>query len=108
MPERTAWNYHVRIEARMRLLRSRAEINPKNFAAYQELLDKDNPRLIREMVRWADPVNSLKEFDHNGNPQKVPIGKAALIETAADWYGTFDLEDTETMDIFRSYVGRSS
>jgi GNAT superfamily N-acetyltransferase len=107
VPDRTAWMYHVRIEARMRLLRSSSQIDPKNLAAYRELLDKENPRLIREVARWTDQVDSIKEFDVNGHPEKVALGKAVLLETPANWFGTFDLEDAETMDIFKRYVGRN-
>jgi hypothetical protein len=107
MPDRTAWKYHVQIEARRRLLRSRHEIEPAKFEAYREMLDRDDPLLIREVVRWKDPVDSLISFDPNGNPEKIAIGKAVLLETPANWFGTFDLEDAETMRIFRAYVGRA-
>ena len=106
VPDRTAWKYHVQIEAQRRLIRSKHQIGHAKFDAYLDLLGRDDPRLIREVARWGDPVDSLTEFDQNGNATKVAIGKAVLLETSANWFGTFDLEDEETMRIFREYVGR--
>jgi hypothetical protein len=36
----------------------------------------------------------------------VAIGKAVLLETSANWFGTFELEDEATVRIFREYIGR--
>jgi hypothetical protein len=105
VPDRNAWKYQVQIEAQRRLIRSKHQIGHAKFDAYQDLLGRDDPRLIREVARWGDPVDSLTEFDQNGNAAKVAIGKAVLLETSANWFGTFDLEDEETMRIFREYVG---
>jgi hypothetical protein len=106
VPDRASWNYHVRIEGLGRLLRSRGEINPKLFASYQDVLARDNPLLIREVIRWKTPVSSVQEYDANGYPARIAIGKAVLLETGAQWYGVFDLDDVDTMNIFNSYVGR--
>jgi hypothetical protein len=51
-------------------------------------------------------VDSLRDYDDNGNPAKIAIGKALLLETGAQWYGVFDLDDEETMNIFKRYVAR--
>jgi hypothetical protein len=107
VPDRGSWNFQVRIEGRRRLLRSRAEIDPRLFASYSDVLDRDEPVLIREVMMWDTPVNSVQEFDANGNPATIAIGKAILLETGAQWYGVFDLDDAETMNIFRTYVERS-
>jgi hypothetical protein len=107
VPDKTAWDYHVRLEGLRRLLRSRSEIDPRVFAAYEDVLTRNDPLLIRDVIRWKTPVNSLQEFDANGNPAKIAIGKAVLLETPAQWYGTFDLEDPDTMTIFKKYVGRT-
>jgi len=37
---------------------------------------------------------------------KVELGKALLLETSANWFGDFRLDDPESMKIFRRYVGR--
>lgn len=104
--DRTAWMWHVRVEATRRLLMSKSELQPALLEAYRKILDGENPKLIREVANWRDPVSSLTEFDRMGQPQKVPLGQALLIETPAQWYGSFDLDDPETMAIFRRYVGR--
>jgi hypothetical protein len=59
------------------------------------------------VARWTDQVDSVREFDHNGNPAKIAIGKAVLLESPANWIGNFELDDPETMDIFNRYVGRT-
>ena len=107
VPDDTAWKYHVRIAGRRRLLRSQSEIAPRRFAAYHDVFDKENPTLIRTVARWTDQVDSVREFDHNGNPAKIAIGKAVLLESPANWIGNFELDDPETMDIFNRYVGRT-
>jgi hypothetical protein len=62
---------------------------------------------IREIARWSDMVDSTQNFDEEGRPSKIAIGKALLLETPADWYGTFNLEDPETKRVFEEYVGRA-
>jgi hypothetical protein len=106
VPDRTAWRYHVRVEAHRRLQRSRKELVPRNYQLYREVLDGDEPDLIRQVVQWPDLVDSLKDFDPNGNPAKIAIGKAVLLETSANWIGTFDLEDPLTIELFETYLGR--
>lgn len=106
VPDRASWRYHIQVEAPRRLRLSEREIAPANFRAYRDLLDRDDPLLIREIVRWKDPVDSTRSYDRDGNPEKIGIGKALLLETSADWFGAFDLEDAETMRIFKEYVGR--
>jgi hypothetical protein len=107
LPDRGSWNFQIRIEARRRLLRSRGEIERKLFAAFLDVLDGEDPSLIRQVAEWGVLVNSLRDYDENGNPAKIAVGKALLLETGAQWYGLFDLDDEETMTIFRRYVGRS-
>jgi hypothetical protein len=106
VPDRGSWNFQIRIEARRRLLRSRGEIEPSLFSAYLDTLDGEDPLLIRQVAEWNVPVDSLRDFDENGNPAKIAIGKALLLETGAQWYGVFDLDDEETMNIFKRYVAR--
>jgi hypothetical protein len=106
LPDRTAWRYHVRVEGVRRLQRSRRELDLRNYDLYLKVLDGDEPDLIRQVVQWRDPVDSLKDFDDDGNPAKIAIGKAVLLETGATWIGTFDLEDPATMKVFETYVGR--
>jgi GNAT superfamily N-acetyltransferase len=107
VPDKASWNYQVRIEGLMRLLRSRQEIDPTTFSAYQDILARDNPLLIREVIRWNLLVNSVQDYDGDGNPAKIPIGKAVLLEALTQWYGVFDLDDPDTMRIFNAYVGRT-
>jgi hypothetical protein len=38
------------------------------------MLDSDEPDLIRQVVLWPDLVDSLKDFDVNGNPAKIAMG----------------------------------
>jgi len=52
-------------------------------------------------------VDSTQNFDEEGRPSKIAIGKALLLETTADWYGTFNLEDPETKRVFEESVGRA-
>jgi GNAT superfamily N-acetyltransferase len=104
--ERTAWMWQVRIEARRRLLMSRDELAPGRFAAFSSVLDGENPKLIREVASWRDPVSSLELDQDTQLPKKVPLGQALLLETQAQWFGNFDLDDAETMAIFKQYVGR--
>jgi len=107
VPDRTAWMRSVRVEARRRLKMANAEISPTAMVAYGEILDGENPKLIREVVSWRDPVTSIVKFNKDiGLPEKVPLGQALLLETQEQWYGTFDLGDPETMEIFGRYVGR--
>jgi hypothetical protein len=86
---------------------SRAELAPARFNAYSSILDGENPKLIREVASWRDPVTS-RELDKDTRlPKKVPLGQALLLETPAQWFGSFELDDPETMAIFRQYVGRT-
>jgi hypothetical protein len=94
------------VEGIRRLQRSRRELDLRNYDLYLKVLDGDEPDLIRQVVQWRDPVDSLKDFDDDGNPAKIAIGKAVLLETDATWIGTFDLEDPATMKVFETYVGR--
>ncbi len=99
--------WHVRMEARRRLIMARAELAPSRFDAYSSVLDGENHKLIREVASWRDPVTS-RELDQDTQlPRKVPLGQALLLETPAQWFGSFDLDDPETMAIFRQYVGRT-
>jgi hypothetical protein len=107
VPDKASWNFQIRIEGLMRLLRSRHEIEPRLFSAFQDVLARDNPLLIREVIRWKPMVNSIQEYDSDGNPAKIPIGKAVLLEALTQWYGVFDLDDPDTMKIFNDYVGRT-
>lgn len=107
VPDMASWNYHIRIEGLRRLLRSRHEIDPRMFPAYEDVFARDNPLLIREVIRWKSLVDSIQEYDGGGNPAKIAIGKAVLLETPAQWYGVFDLDDPDTMKIFNDYVGRA-
>ena len=52
-------------------------------------------------------VGSIQEYDSDGNPAKISIGKAVLLETLTQWYGVFDLDDPDTMKIFNDYIGRA-
>jgi hypothetical protein len=107
VPDRSSWMWHVRVEARRRLKMTSAEISQPALGAYGEVLDGENPKLIREVASWRDPVTSIVKFNkETGLPEKVPLGQALLLETQAQWYGTFELDDPETMDIFERYVGR--
>jgi GNAT superfamily N-acetyltransferase len=108
VPDRTAWMRSVRVEGRRRLKMANAEISPTAMVAYGEILDGENPKLIREVASWRDPVTSIVKFNKDtGLPEKVPLGQALLLETQEQWYGTFDLGDPETMEIFERYVGRT-
>lgn len=107
VPDRTAWMRSVRVEARRRLKMATAEISPTAMGLYRDVLDGENPKLIREVVSWRDPVTSIVKFNKDtGLPEKVPLGQALLLETQEQWYGTFELDDPETMEIFERYVGR--
>ena len=97
----------IRIEGLMRLLRSRHEIDPRTFSVFQDVLARDNPLLIREVIRWKPLVDSVREYDRDGNPAKISIGKAVLLETLTQWYGVFDLDDPDTIKIFNDYIGRA-
>jgi hypothetical protein len=105
LPDRTAWRYHVRVEAYKRLQRSSNELDAQNYQLYRGVLEGDEPDLIRQVVQWRDPVESLKDFDHNGNPSKISISKALLLETGANWIGTFDLDDPGTLKFSRRMWG---
>lgn len=108
VPDRTAWMRSVRIEARRRLKMANAEISPVDMGAYLEILDGENPKLIREIASWRNEVTSISGFNKDtGLPEKVPLGQALLLETREQWYGTFELDDPETMEIFANYVGRT-
>lgn len=107
VPDRTAWNYHVRIEARRRLQRSRREIDDGRFAYCASVLEQDNPTAIREVVSWTDPVVSYSSpTDRDNLPAMTTLGRALVMEVQAQWFGSFDLDDPETMAIFTTYVGR--
>jgi hypothetical protein len=107
VPDRSSWMWHVRVEARRRLKMTSAEISQPALGAYGEVLDGENPKLVREVASWRDPVTSIVKFNKDtGLPEKVPLGQALLLETQSQWYGTFELDDPETMDIFERYVGR--
>lgn len=106
VPDRGSWKFHVAIEARRRLVRARSQIDPQRFAFYSEVLDSDNPVSIRAVASWHDVIDSM-EFDSNGNPLKVELGKALLLETPAQWFGSFDLDDAQTMAVYREYVRNS-
>lgn len=107
VPDRTAWMRNVRTEARRRLKMAAAEIAPADMSAYAEILDGENPKLIREVASWRKLVTSIVLFDKDtGLPAKVPLGQALLLETQEQWYGTFELDDPETVEIFERYVGR--
>jgi hypothetical protein len=107
VPDRGSWRYHIQLEAPRRLRVSEREIPPAKYRAYRNLLDRDDPLVIREIARWNDMVDSTQNFDEEGRPSKIAIGKALLLETPADWYGTFNLEDPETKRVFEEYVGRA-
>ena len=107
VPDRSSWMWHVRVEARRHLKMTSAEISQPALGAYGEVLDGENPKLVREVASWRDPVTSIVKFNKDtGLPEKVPLGQALLLETQSQWYGTFELDDPETMDIFERYVGR--
>ena len=106
VPDRGSWKFQVALEARRRLLRARQQIDPGRFTFYSEVLDSDDPASIRAVASWRDIVDSM-EYDANGNALKVELGKALLLETPARWFGSFNLDDPETMAIYREYV-RSS
>ena len=102
VPDVTPWR-SVRADARRRLFMAKGEL----LEAYRTILDGENPKLIREVASWRDPVTSLEEFDEMALPKKVPLGQALLLEIPGQWHGSFDLDDKETMVIFRDYVERS-
>jgi hypothetical protein len=107
VPDRSSWMWHVRIEARRRLLAARAELSDDLLRAYGAVLDGENPKLIRLVASWPELVTSMINFNADtGRPEKVPLGQALLLETQAQWFGTFELDDSETMEIFTRYVGR--
>jgi hypothetical protein len=81
---------------------------PARFAFCREVLESEDANAIRVAAAWDDPVDSTREFDANGYPVKIPLGKALLLETSAQWFGTFDLDDAETMAIYRHYAGKPS
>jgi hypothetical protein len=62
VPDRTAWMRSVRVEARRRLKMANAEISPTAMVAYGEILDGENPKLIREVASWRYPVTSIVKF----------------------------------------------
>ena len=103
LPDRTAWNYHVRIEARRRLLRSRGEIGDERFAYCASVLDQENPAAIREVVSWTDEVRSYSSpTDRDDLPKPTTLGRALVLEVQAQWFGSFDLDDPESMAIFET------
>ena len=106
LPDRASWNYHIRLEGLGRLARSRNELKPEVYHAYQDVLSNSNPLLIRNVIQWKQLVSSAELYGPDGEPMPIAIGKAILLETGARWYGEFDLEDPETMSIFDEYVGR--
>jgi hypothetical protein len=59
--------------------------------------------MIREVAGWRDKVDSM-DFDESGFPIKVELGKALLLETSAQWFGVFDLDDGITMSTYHSYL----
>jgi GNAT superfamily N-acetyltransferase len=107
VPDRGSWRYRIQLEAPRRLRMSERELSPAKYRLYRDMLDRDDPLVVREIARWPELVDSTQSFDEGGNPLKIAIGKALLLETPADWSGAFDLEDPETMRIFEEYVGRA-
>lgn len=105
VPDRGSWNFQVRIEAIRRLQLARGQLTAEAYAAYREVLDMEQPEMIREVASWTDMVDS-RHMDDRGYPLKVELGKALLLETSANWFGDFRLDDPESMKIFRRYVGR--
>lgn len=103
LPDRGSWKFQVSLEARRRLLRARPRIEQRRFAHYSDVLDSDDPASIRVVASWRDRIDSL-EYDANGNALEVELGKALLLETSAQWFGSFDLDDPETMAVYREYV----
>lgn len=105
VPDRGSWNFQVRVEAVRRLQMARGQLSSQAYAAYREVLDMERPEMIREVASWTDMVDS-RHMDDRGYPLKVELGKALLLETPANWFGEFRLDDPESMTIFRRYVGR--
>ncbi|MDG9697881.1 hypothetical protein QC281_48410, partial [Streptomyces sp. DH17] len=50
VPDRTAWMRNVRTEAGRRLKMAAAEISPASMRSYREVLDGEQPKLIREVA----------------------------------------------------------
>jgi len=104
VPERSAWR-NLQLEARRRLRMSEHELPPEVFRNYRDALDVEDPKMIWEVSAWPELVDS-REALVRSKPEKIAIGKALLLETPANWYGSFDLEDPEALKVFESYVGR--
>jgi hypothetical protein len=103
VPDRGSWKFQVALEARRRLQRARSQLDPQRYAYFSDILDTEDPAMIREVASWRDKVDST-EFDDSGLPLKVELGKALLLETSAQWFGVFDLGDNATMSTYHSYL----
>ena len=107
VPDKGSWNYHVRVEARRRLAMARAEIGEQRYRYCDDVLGHENPETIREVVSWTDDVESFtSRYDEDGLPMRTTLGRALVMEVQADWFGSFDLDDPESVSIFEAYVGR--
>lgn len=107
LPDRTAWNYQIKIAARPRLVAALPEIGEARFAYCSRVLDGTDPALVRDVASWNDAVTS-REGRFDREPETTTLGRALLLETQAQWYGSFDLRDPETMSVYRAYVKDAS
>ena len=66
-------------------------VSPQTARVIDQILDSDDPRLIRVLSDLSEPINGRK------------VG--ALLLTGNSWEAVLDLFDTESMNRYRNYIG---
>ncbi len=106
LPDNTGWRYRLRPDIRERLAKARSFLSDENYRYYEAALDSDDPRIVREIASWEEPVPS-RERTNSGEAIMRPLGRVLLLEILADWCGTFDLRDPVSLSIYENYAQRT-
>ncbi|MBO0905537.1 hypothetical protein [Jiella sonneratiae] len=106
LPDNTGWRYRLRPEIRDRLAKARSSLSDENYRYYEAALDSDDPKIVREIASWEEPVPS-RERTSGGEAILRPLGRVLLLEILADWCGSFDLRDPTSLEIYENYARRT-
>ena len=102
-PDAGSWN-DMRKSMIDAVLRFQSDLGTQTAFEIVDTLAKGSPETANIMAALPHLVPSRQLFDAHGQPVRVPLGKALLLEWAGDWAGEFVLADPEMPRIAKNYV----
>jgi GNAT superfamily N-acetyltransferase len=104
VPDRGSW-MRLKVELTHRLAVALPDLGERRYLEGFGMIQSPTAETARDLASLSDAVGSRELFADDGRPEKVPLGRALILEIGSNWSGELDLADAGTRHVMELYIG---